>query len=577
METPRSKASANEQLHVATPGAARPRPDSMHWLQRPVIAGLLLLVVYAGLSLTLNDPRGTLGTDTGGKLATLHMMERHGGLDPAVGYWAERENPAGVLHPLYYTFRTGGKWVNVTTLPMLYAAYPLYRIGGDRAILLLPMLGAVFSAFAARALARRLGAGSGWTAFWVIGLASPVAIYALDFWEHSLGLALMLWGVVLLFDITEARAGCWGALAAGALFGAAATMRTEALVYLGVGTAVACATVAMRRRSIARSTALGFAIVGGAAVILLLNQILEHVTIGTGLRSNRVTGTARAAAGALATRGREALTTLIGLDGFATPLDWIIGGLVVLLVAYGAWRLLNSNERVDLVGIAALAVAGAFVLLRARAGLGFVPGVLTASPFAAAGVALGWRRRSGFPMVVACAALPLVWAFQYSGGAAPQWGGRYELLSGALLAVVATVVVARSRFAFAALVAMSVLVTAFGLGWLSERSHAVADGIETLVDRHDQAVISLEGHLLREGGAFYEPNRHWLTAVSDEQLRRAARIVEGAGDREVAVVAPTGRKLPGRLGRFSRVDTQPLEIRRILRLQVVTYRDLTSP
>jgi len=78
-----------------------------------------------------------------------------------------------------------------------YAAYPLYLVGGDRAVLLLPMLGALVCALAARALARRLGGGDGWAAFWIIGLASPVAIYALDFWEHSIGLALMLWGVVL--------------------------------------------------------------------------------------------------------------------------------------------------------------------------------------------------------------------------------------------------------------------------------------------------------------------------------------------------------------------------------------------
>ena len=59
------------------------------WLRRPVVAGvLLLLVIYAVLSFALNDPRGTLGTDTGGKLATLHMMERNGGLDPDIGYWA---------------------------------------------------------------------------------------------------------------------------------------------------------------------------------------------------------------------------------------------------------------------------------------------------------------------------------------------------------------------------------------------------------------------------------------------------------------------------------------------------------
>ena len=37
---------------------------------------------------------------------------------------------------------------------------------------------------------------------------------------------------------------------------------------------------------------------------------------------------------------------------------------------------------------------------------------------------------------------------------------------------------------------------------------------ETLIARHDQAVVSMEGHLLREGGAFYDADRHWLTATS---------------------------------------------------------------
>ena len=86
---------------------------------------------------------------------------------------------------------------NVTTLPMLYAAYPLYRIGGTAPCSCSRCWVRCSARFAARALARRLGGGTGWTAFWAIGLASPVAIYALDFWEHSIGLALMLWGVVL--------------------------------------------------------------------------------------------------------------------------------------------------------------------------------------------------------------------------------------------------------------------------------------------------------------------------------------------------------------------------------------------
>ena len=147
---------------LARPPATRPTRPAL-----VVGAMLLLLAVYALLSLA-NDPRGTLGSDTGGKLATLEMMDRTGSLQPDVGYWAADLDPQGRLHPLWYTSPVGDQWINVTTLPMLVAASPLYDLGGPRAVLLLPMLGAAFAALAARALARRVGGGDGWWAFWVV-------------------------------------------------------------------------------------------------------------------------------------------------------------------------------------------------------------------------------------------------------------------------------------------------------------------------------------------------------------------------------------------------------------------------
>src|SRR5207302_443109 len=161
-------------------------------------------------------------------------------------------------------------WVNVTTLPMLYLADPLYRLGGYRLTLLLPMLGSVLAALAARVLARRLG-GGGWVAFWVVGLASPLAIYALDFWEHSLGVALMAWGVVLLVDVVEGRAGWRAALGAGLLFGSAATMRTEALVYALVATGVVCVMLLVRRRGLVAPALVGVAVAAAMVVPLAGN------------------------------------------------------------------------------------------------------------------------------------------------------------------------------------------------------------------------------------------------------------------------------------------------------------------
>jgi hypothetical protein len=115
------------------------------------------------------------------------------------------------------------------------------------------MLGAVLCACAARGLARRLGAPTGWAAFWTVGLATPVAIYAVSFWEHTLGLAAMLWAVVFLLDVVRGKAGLRGAAVVGVLFGAAATMRTEALVYFVVAVVCMCVAIVVRERALTRA------------------------------------------------------------------------------------------------------------------------------------------------------------------------------------------------------------------------------------------------------------------------------------------------------------------------------------
>ncbi|MEE9417808.1 MAG: hypothetical protein V3V01_21195, partial [Acidimicrobiales bacterium] len=168
-------------------------------VNRPFPAVVAVLLVYAILAVFNSGGVGYLSTDTGGKVATLEAMSQRGDLTPDVGYWAVQHDPEGRLHPFANTEKRGDQWVNVTTLPMLYAAYPLYQVGGYRLALLLPMLGAVTAAFAGRALAERFRPGAGWMAYWVLALASPLTIYALDFWEHTWGVALVLWAIELLY------------------------------------------------------------------------------------------------------------------------------------------------------------------------------------------------------------------------------------------------------------------------------------------------------------------------------------------------------------------------------------------
>ena len=121
---------------------------------------------------------------------------------------------------------------------------------------------------------------------------------------------------------------------------------------------------------------------------------------------------------------------------------------------------------------------------------------------------------------------------------------------------------------------LAALVTGFGLTWLSVRSHWAAHGIERIVDRHDQAVISGEAHVLREGGAFYNTSRHWLTATSEKELHQAVAIVDQAGDNEFAYVVSDGVKLPTSIDGYRRDGVQRVQfLLPDIHLQVATYRE----
>jgi hypothetical protein len=459
---------------------------------------------------------------------------------------------------------------------MIVAAYPLYLAGGPHAVLLLPMLGAIACALAAAALARRLAGGDGMAAFWIIGLASPVAIYALDFWEHSIGLALMLWGVTYTWDVMERRAGWRGALVAGALFGFAATMRSEALVYFVVTFGLACLVMLWRDRRLVCPVVAGLVALAGVGVMVVGNRLLEQLLIGSDLRGARVAGTAAGSGDELTVRVHEALTTAVGLgvSNLSSGRAWVLGGFVVALIGGGAW-LLRSDERVRIVaGGVLLAFATLIYLSRFDGGLGFVPGLFTAAPFAAVGALFAWRVPAlRWPALVAAVALPIVWATDFTGGADPQWGGRYILLSGALLTIAGIVALQSSPRALCCVVALSALVTLGGLTWLTVRSHTVADGVAAILSRHDEMLIARPAHFLREAGAFYDADRKWLTATTSDELLDAVAIAEKTGTREFAVIDAPDRRPPRQLGTYERRATELVSfIRPDVRVSITTYR-----
>jgi hypothetical protein len=515
--------------------AAKAGPPPRRWYARPVVAALVLLAVYVALSF-LNSPRGYLGTDTGGKVATLKVMDERGDFVPDVGYWAARWDPKGQLHGLYYTSKIGNHYVNVTSLPMVLAAEPLYRLGGYRLALLWPMAGSIAAAFAARALARRVSSGDGWAAYWVVGLASPLTIYALDFWEHSLGVALMAWGVVALYDAVEVRPTWWRGALAGVAFGAALSMRTEAAVYALTSVAIACLVIWLVRHRFGAAVVVGASAVVGLGGLFLANAALEVAVLGDSIRSGRVSGAAGGGGSDLVLRAKEGLVTSLSPFPAVDASAFLLGGVLGAALLYLVWSSASRRDRA-LTAIAA-GIVGFIYLDRLADGIGFVPGLIATTPLAAAAVVLGWRRpASRLVVAMAVVPLPLVFLFEFSGGAAPQWGGRYILTSGTLLLAVGVATWdALERWVRNLLLGLSIAVTVFGVGWLSVRSHQVARAADRLESRPEPVLISPDGFIPREFGGSYG-RKDWLATGSASDLRRAVQVVRDAGRSEFALVS----------------------------------------
>jgi hypothetical protein len=514
------------------PGATRDGdgPPTTRWLVAGAVGMLVLAYV---LVIVLGDSRAWSGSDAGGKVATVKVMAEQGRWVPDVGYWAQRWDPSGSLHPLLYTTRHGGHWVQATSLPFVYAGALLWRVGGAPALLVLPVVGAVLAALGARAIARRLGT-SGWPAFWLVGLVSPVAFYAADFWEHSMAVGLVLIAVALaLGPVTPARAA-----GAGALLGLGAVLRTEILVY---GLALGVAVLAIgdeRRRWLARPAAVAAA-VASAASVLVANSVVERLVLGAAVRDSRAGSMVSSAGSEAGSRGHDAVVTTLALFADTGRDALVLGGALVVAVAVaGAMATGRLSRRPATIMAAAVAVALYAVRWTENTPvLGFIPGLVAATPLAIVGV-VGARRRTAPLVVTALFALPLVWMFSWRGQLVAQWGGRYVLTSGALLAVAAAVALdGRWRtLPVTALVAAAVLVSSLGAAWHVQRTRGVARAVAA-IERvpPDTVVVSRLGHLGREGGYWYGDHR-WLDADAPAGLAAAARVARAGGVHRVDVV-----------------------------------------
>ena len=554
---------------VAPTTAPAPRGSARSWPALVHVA--LLAAVYAGV-IAAGSADAWSGSDAGGKVATVRSMADDGSWHPDVGYWAETADPAGQFHPLIKTARHGDDWVQVTSLPLVYAAVPLWRLGGSTAILLLPALGALAAAWSARAVARNLGATTGWSAFWLVGAGSPVLFYAGDFWEHAPALGLFVGAVALL---TRPEVGRRDVLLAGAMAGAAAVLRAELGLYLAAFAVGAIAITELRRFWIRRAQLAGRAAAAAAAVVIA-NTVLERAVVGSAIQSGRVGSQAAAVGGGLADRLQDDVVTTLGLFPYTDATAYALGILAVCGLALLGWVLRHPDERGPALRWGVALTAAAY-LARLFVGTGFMAGTLPATPAGSAGLTAfpGSGARAKQLVVTATAAAPAVWLLQWRGDLFAQWGGRYTLASGVLLAVVAAVVIERAglRTVVAAVViGASVIVAVFGAAWHAERTRGLAHTIEVIdAAPADVVIVTTMPHLGREAGAFYGDQR-WLRLDRPDDADALAAVLDELGVDRIDVVEQVTEGWPHpTLAGFDRAGERLVPYLKGAQLRVIRY------
>ena len=436
------------------------------------VAALALLVVLATL-----PPTGFFSADSGPKYWQCVAFAQGEGWPRGFDYPARDLDPER-RHIPPFTAPIGDRLVSIypVLFPLLAAVPEL--AAGDRALRLLPWLAALAAAWATGRLASTLrGESVTWPGAAMALAATPLAFYALAFWEHSLASAMVVGGLLLV--IADERGGSrigWRWWTLGLLVGLGTWVRTEVAFLIPVLLLGASWPLARHAWRTALSLATGCAagLTAGAALqaAALGNWLPLHVTYHA----------------ASSLRAHAFLTSrLASLELFVSP-HWSCGlaaALWLAAIVTVVSRVGSRSRAGQVLGLAAVAtsVAAATVV----PGVRWLAGARPTEAFPVWAPATTWLALSALPILLwgqprelvrdrrrLLLAAVAVWSIAVVIAVraihAFEWGGRFFLPSVlVLLAIMASLPIADGpwrrlrRAAVVVAVATAVPVQALGL------------------------------------------------------------------------------------------------------------------
>lgn len=178
--------------------AAENHPERRGRAQVFVLVSLAsLALLYAVIAGYFSSFHAFWSGDSGARFAMIENGLRHGSLTSLT--YDNAADPTGRLHPLQFYVMHGPKGFNVMYPPLFpWLCEQAFRLWGFGGLTLLPLAGGLGTLWVTSLTATRLGLWSARLLPLVMGLATPLIVYSVVFWDHTL---LML--------LTAGAGHCW--------------------------------------------------------------------------------------------------------------------------------------------------------------------------------------------------------------------------------------------------------------------------------------------------------------------------------------------------------------------------------
>lgn len=242
----------------------------------PLVYGLVTFVIYLALAYGWLSPGAIWSPDEGAKLLQMSYMRLEGGkIDVSIPYSGIRVDPE-LRFATMDLLQVRDQALSFGRLPIFpLLSLPFYHLFGSYGLSLLPALGgATICILSCYLIAPANRSMSLWL---LISLGSPVLIYAVMFWEHTLASSLILAGSWLVLNLRPLRRTWLDLLrwtGTSVIFALAIYMRPDTILFCGALLAATWLLVTERRWGIVWS--------GAILSILLLPYIPLHQILFAG-------------------------------------------------------------------------------------------------------------------------------------------------------------------------------------------------------------------------------------------------------------------------------------------------------